>query len=815
MQSDDVATPRVDAAGAHTWWTVDSQIEERLRLRLQSEGLNADTIASRKPEFEHLLASLDGVLDGVPAVARSIALLGLHDTLVSLQSGLEIPGFFDTSTPDTLQSRAAERLGRLTLPALRLLRRLAIDTLPVSLATVRGLTADFSDAPTGLLHELMEAGWLIRRDNDGRPSEYRVPYPLAMCVLRETSLPAFGEERAAWLEFNIGRVWTLEYGVQTPENADTLTWFKSRLPHIERLLQDSRYPLSARERFLGARFWLARFSVASSLDELTRSRAFVAQVESLTHDIGTSEATDLLVQAEAESICRAVRAGRIEEAAHALELLGQRVAADPSATRRVWRNFAEADFVVEDSKDLPRGLALLAQVVVDAQAVGLTMLAARANMNLGNFYFWLDRHDDAFEHYVRASVQARDVGAMRLEAIALVNQPISVDYARPSRADDRRRAIRAGHQAAQHFADLKDPFGVAMAHQSLGMAYCGVLQMTPALQHFQEAYERMTSQHDVRQRAFVMHNLTEISMFCGHIDKARTVNAQLQELAATHEDDITRFTAAMADFAIAFDAGQWAFAMKRAKDCITALENTESIRSRLGLARWWLACAQQQAGVENIELPEDAVPDSPMGATAQAYQALFHAIGDNDSHPLVQRVLGDWMKKLVTTLHEPELQRGLVDDCIGTPLWGALRRLVDVLPDARRWAAMDLVVANQRRPGHWLLLDVDRMAARYADGPWTSLQHRAKAFQLLRHLAVRHARQPEHRVTQDELIEWLWPGEKLVGDSGAGRLHSTFTQLRNLGFRDVIQRIDDGYGLARGTIAYLWQEGLPIDLMPA
>jgi hypothetical protein len=253
----------------------------------------------------------------------------------------------------------------------------------------------------------------------------------------------------------------------------------------------------------------------------------------------------------------------------------------------------------------------------------------------------------------------------------------------------------------------------------------------------------------------------------------------------------------------------------RAKDCITALENTDSIRSRLGLARWWLACAQRKAGMENIELPADAVPDSPMGMTAQAYQALFHALSEDYSHALLQNVLDGWMKKLVTTLHEPELQRGLMDECIGTPLWGAMRRLVDALPDQHRQVALDRVVADQRRAGQWLLLDVDRLAARYADGEWTSLQHRAKAFQLLRHLAVRHVRHPEQRVTQDELILWLWPGEKLVGDSGAGRLHSTFTQLRNLGFRDVIQRVDDGYSLTRGTVAYLWHEGLPIDLMPA
>lgn len=814
MQSNRVIPRRVaEATGVDPWFAIGVDIDEEVRRHLQETGLDVDAIASRQPEFPQLLLSIDGIADCVAPVVRSIGLLGLHDTLTSLESGLEIPGLFDTSEANTLQSRAAERLRLLDSASLRLLRRLAIEGAPVSLATLRELIADVSDAPNHLIHQLLESGWVIRRDNEGSASEYRVRQPLAICVIRETPPEAYRSERQAWLEFSLKSIWTLEYGVQTPANAKTLEWLKPRIKKIERLLDDLRHPLSHREKLLGARFWLVRFQVAGAVDELSRSKEFVARVESLTQAVATEEALDLLVQAEAESVCRASRTGRLEEGGHSLARLSELVLSRPSPTRQVWMDFARTDYQVEDTRNLAQGLEQLAKVVVDAQAVGLTMIAARANMNIGNYYYWLDRHDDAFEHYVKASVQAREVGALRLEAVALVNQPIAVDYARASRADDRRRAIRAGHQAVQYFTELNDPYGVAMAHQALGMAYCGVLQLNLALQNFREAHAGLSLQQNVRQLAFVLNNLAEISMFSGLMEAARTANAQLQELAATQEDDVTRFTAAMADFSVAFHTGQWAFASKRAKDCILALENSDSLRSRIGMARWWLACAQQLAGMEHVDLPADAVADSPMGVTAQIYQALYFALNEDYGHPLVQGILDEWMKRLVTTLHEPENQRGLIDECIGTPVWGAIARLIEALPNHHRQMALDRVVADQRRASHWLLLDVDRMAARCSGGEWTSLQHRAKAFQLLRFLAVRHVRHPEQSVLQDELIQWLWPGEKLVGDSGAGRLHSTFTQLRNLGFRDVIVRLDEGYCLTRGTLAYIWNNALPIEMM--
>jgi hypothetical protein len=74
---------------------------------------------------------------------------------------------------------------------------------------------------------------------------------------------------------------------------------------------------------------------------------------------------------------------------------------------------------------------------------------------------------------------------------------------------------------------------------------------------------------------------------------------------------------------------------------------------------------------------------------------------------------------------------------------------------------------------------------------------------LRRVLAVlldRHAVQPGAPLSIWDILEAGWPGERPVVEAGANRVYVAIARLRGRGLRDVIERFDDGYRLAPGTV---------------
>ncbi len=97
-----------------------------------------------------------------------------------------------------------------------------------------------------------------------------------------------------------------------------------------------------------------------------------------------------------------------------------------------------------------------------------------------------------------------------------------------------------------------------------------------------------------------------------------------------------------------------------------------------------------------------------------------------------------------------------------------------------------------RRAAGLLVADSGRWF-RVGDAEPVSLQRRHALRLILHALAERRVNQPDRALTQAELLEAGWPGEKVRVHAGMLRVYNALSTLRKLGLRDVLLSRDDGY----------------------
>jgi hypothetical protein len=78
-------------------------------------------------------------------------------------------------------------------------------------------------------------------------------------------------------------------------------------------------------------------------------------------------------------------------------------------------------------------------------------------------------------------------------------------------------------------------------------------------------------------------------------------------------------------------------------------------------------------------------------------------------------------------------------------------------------------------------------------GERVSLHRREVLARVLGALVRARIEQPGRVVRAEQLIELAWPGERFIEGSGENRLHVALSNLRQLGLRPVIARVEDGY----------------------
>lgn len=82
------------------------------------------------------------------------------------------------------------------------------------------------------------------------------------------------------------------------------------------------------------------------------------------------------------------------------------------------------------------------------------------------------------------------------------------------------------------------------------------------------------------------------------------------------------------------------------------------------------------------------------------------------------------------------------------------------------------------------------------DEPAVDLRVRFALARLLAALVKCHEGTPGEALSIEKLVEAGWPGEKMVGDSGANRVYVAIATLRKLGLRECIERREGAYRLS-------------------
>jgi len=73
------------------------------------------------------------------------------------------------------------------------------------------------------------------------------------------------------------------------------------------------------------------------------------------------------------------------------------------------------------------------------------------------------------------------------------------------------------------------------------------------------------------------------------------------------------------------------------------------------------------------------------------------------------------------------------------------------------------------------------------------LSSRPQLVRIVRALAEQRMTLPGVALSQDELLAYAWPGERMTADAAANRMKVALSTLRKLGLRSLIQRTEEGY----------------------
>ncbi|HWZ88016.1 MAG TPA: tetratricopeptide repeat protein, partial [Polyangiaceae bacterium] len=91
------------------------------------------------------------------------------------------------------------------------------------------------------------------------------------------------------------------------------------------------------------------------------------------------------------------------------------------------------------------------------------------------------------------------------------------------------------------------------------------------------------------------------------------------------------------------------------------------------------------------------------------------------------------------------------------------------------------------------VFNVGRAALVPPGEPTIDLSSRPQLVRIVRALAEQRMTLPGVALSQDELLAYAWPGERMTADAAANRMKVALSTLRKLGLRSLIQRTDDGY----------------------
>jgi len=697
-----------------------------------------------------------------------------------------LPGAVQSRRHASIRAALAPILERLSTPAHELLLRMAPHAI--------GLEVDLASS-LGALRELVDAG-LAERVIEAPPQQ---TWARAHAIVGALALELVEPAKA------------------TVARRDHVTEIGARIARAARDARERNDPGAARQlAALGEDVSLALEHAEADLD---RAQAATASHAALEHARATSAPTrELVSRLEALasragdpadvgvslSIERATLADREGRADDALRHLERAVALSATADARVRADVAMARGL--HFREVRRDYTAAREAFEEAARSPDPLQRARALSGAGGTLTWAERFGEAERVFERARDVVAGTDAPRMSAVIATNLAIARVGHWPSPRASRPRTLDviAARNAAVRFEGIDDEHAACVARQAAALGLTTLLR-------FEEAETELVAMLDlarsVDSRRFVAVaelDLGEMAFAMNELERADAHLARGLEIATALEDRLLSGVAHAFLGDLAWERGE----LGRARDALqrarTMLERDAEHASRLALVLAEEAVLAGERGAHLAARAESLAGDESNvhRHAVRVYAALTdHRAGRRD--PADARVL-PWLAAQVSLLRSPPSRRGA--DGLGVPfaVWLALRRYVRELDATSRRAMLERAHDLDAHAGPTLLVDADRRCVRAPSGKWIDLSRRERPFALLVALATTGR---SRTCAVNDLVERVWPGEKMLASAGANRVYAATALLRKQpGLRDVVQSDASGYRIAPEVDVLVFRE---------
>ncbi len=446
------------------------------------------------------------------------------------------------------------------------------------------------------------------------------------------------------------------------------------------------------------------------------------------------------------------------------EALGAALARGEAAPDLLARAHMEHGRALRHAGRLAEGEAAMRRAVSLACAAGDPRAEAAATAQLANLLIMANRPEDAQAEAERAQALASAHGEARAECLAMA--ALALVALNAGRLDEAQRWCEAELRRLEAVGDPRltgiTLMFLADVHQDRGELEraCALLDRAQAVC---AAAGLRATEATARATLGNVHHLQ------GRLDEARAAYEGARAVVAAHGEP--RLESFLRLYAGLLEAEQGAL-----DDAERSLGEAARLNALVGEARY--------AGL--IDAARAAVL-AQRGRAAEAEAALA------DAGAALERAADAALARVL------EVPRGLLD-LAGGAVEAARARLA-VVRDAPSFDARLLgrLLANgvARADAEASAWRVARDGRRFAPpgGDAVSLEHRAPLVLLLAALVDRRASQPGAGMKVPDLALAGWPGERLLPEAAANRVHVALSTLRRLGLAPLIRRDGGAYRL--------------------
>ncbi len=422
-----------------------------------------------------------------------------------------------------------------------------------------------------------------------------------------------------------------------------------------------------------------------------------------------------------------------------------------------------------------------------AEDAGQTELEIEPLLGLAAVTHRLGRHAQT-ERYAQRTLDLVEGSDSPEEVTAL--QLVGVLHSWRGDRDEAARLLNQAQLCARH---IGNPSALAETLALYGPALTAHFKYDEAARYMEEALEIFRALHNRRKMVVIIFQLAFVYTQTGRHERAERAYAQALEIIETAGlSKADRGALLRGRGETRFWRGRYAEAEADLTQALALIDKGSVVR--LLYARAYLAAtlAQQDrraeardhfehvvAELEDMDLPtERSMARTLRGYLYAAEARHAHAKGDASAAQ--------------TALNQAFASVEAGENSAHTAFQDEARRLRDYLDEI---IDAGLVPAPGTSSGPVFEVAADTRWFRFGDAEPVDITRRGALRRILHELVDRRLTAPGEPVSLDEVIEFGWPGETIMPDSGARRVYTTINRLRELGVHDIVLTTDDGYML--------------------